>query len=54
MWDATSGLANLEAATKPMDSGLVNDEMDIVLEEQENNPGKKLYCVFSTCYMGEI
>jgi hypothetical protein len=30
MWKATNSLLNYEAATKPMDSGLVTDPMDEV------------------------
>jgi hypothetical protein len=41
MWEVTSGIANLEAATKPMDSSLVNDEMDEINEA--NGVKKKIY-----------
>lgn len=41
MWEVTSGVANLEAATKPMDSALVNDQMDEINEA--NGVQKKIY-----------
>jgi hypothetical protein len=37
MWDATTSMLNFEAATKPMDAGLVNNEMDAISKDKVTN-----------------
>ena len=52
MWEVTSGVSNLEAATKPMDSALVNDQMDEINEA--NGVKKRVYNGYSPVTKFEI